>query len=432
MPISFEQAAIQAGNLNGLVGGAAAQLGQQNLGLLSDIYSRAAQLRAQQGAQAAQLAAQVANQSYANQQEGLMGLTRHQEILDQQRFARDRFESSLGPTSRDIWEAQQQQATKENLMRLQSQLHTQELSAAEDRKLDLMKQRYSELMSEGNPFNLSDEERNAAAMMLRTGIDPLELRRQNASARQMEMHTKQYEEAVFREKAVQQKIAQTDALTMDQRTSHIQLPDGTTATLVQTGFDQRGNPTYTQIKHESRPAVEKPVKPFDSAEAERLARMESKAAYPLDEEKRAEYEFKVYQREKAKWESQQGIGQGSGASQPSGFGGQTPTYNQQQQSEVKSRWESRRDLIRSASLPENAKRELLDQYARATQLLANYGYNPHLMPPHEQSLFNAISANIAMALGGQSPAGQPKMTGPAKNRSNRTLQEMWSDFRSGE
>jgi hypothetical protein len=232
---------------------------QQNQPRLADAYARLAQARAagsggnsQGAALAAQLMAQGNDRNYDRVQQSLNIDTQRQLQERDQELRQQQIAQAGMYTNAAAYNDDANLQSRAALMQLDQEMSQQALTFKEEQKLKVMQTRMREVRQDNS---LTDPEKAELITMLRTGVAPLEQRQQAAQARMQEQHAQLYEQQVAQQKRVKLKAAEFDAKTLPQRTVTIPMPEGGFATLVQTGVDQNGDPTYTQLKDEKQTQV---------------------------------------------------------------------------------------------------------------------------------------------------------------------------------
>lgn len=182
MPVVFEQPAPMAPDVT--EGGGMATQFSHDLGPLVSLYNnqasnrqagRNAAIAAGAHMQSAMIGAQVAEDQQATQD------SMHAAAI-QQADRHDQMQAAI---------ASQQMAHQRDMAMLHADLATQELSQKEQMRLGQMQTALSEVM---NDPTLTEQERHDAAMMLKTGIDPMVMRQRTAQAKKIEEQGRMVEE----------------------------------------------------------------------------------------------------------------------------------------------------------------------------------------------------------------------------------------------
>lgn len=282
MPISFEPAQPFAPGINAAFG--AAETWSRNLPALTQLYGQGNRLAFESGQADAdrRLRASLAHAEF-DERERLQTQAlqfRQREGADELAQRRGEAIARMQPSERDLFLAQnenlQQTAAQEarlqqqqQMAQLQASLQQQELSFKENIRLQEMRNRLAEVMSADF---LSDEEKMQAAFLLKTNIDPLELRQRNAQTQKLELAKQQMADQMAFQRVLQSGDQQAITQAFGSRVIPADPMSGRPAGYINSKGD------WEPLGSGGGKAAED--KPFDNANALKQAQAEADVAYP--------------------------------------------------------------------------------------------------------------------------------------------------------
>ena len=216
MPILYAQPAPP-----GAIGAAGeagrAEVMQQNTGLLAEMYMRAAQMRHQQAA--AELQMKTASAEGAADR----GLRWDLANLDHQLSPRDVFahDSRMALLQAGA-QAESQQINQR--ARLQAELSELELSQGERLRMQRLTQAKSEIAQALGEGRLTPEEADAALTQLTTGLNPLQMRENQAQLRGIELRNQMMQAEMAQQAQLQQQYGEFRAKGVAGRIGAVPLP----------------------------------------------------------------------------------------------------------------------------------------------------------------------------------------------------------------
>jgi hypothetical protein len=316
MPIVFEAPQPFSGAIS--AGYGAAEQQSRDLPAIASLYGQAAQIAQRANADAAdnqyRNAAALGQQRLQASEFGAQQEAQARQFDLSRQVAVEHANAQRFDQSLRAAEFQRAPEIQQRQFELRAELNQAELSQQENLRLKQL-QEYQGAIDADN--SLSDEEKADLKLQVQAKVSPLAHRKAKAEVMLAQQHAEEYKQQALQRESVTRMNAELDAKTAPQRTVEIDMGDGTTAKLFQTGYDQNGRPTYTQIKSEKPTKPEKPVTRFGDEHgifsfslAHKEAEAEAQKAYPKDNDaldpknpgKRADWYQKVmdrFQREHA-------------------------------------------------------------------------------------------------------------------------------------
>lgn len=220
MPIRYEPPQPLAPGLSAAYG--AAEVASRNLPAIASLYANRNRLEAEAGQFQAQLAQRAALSDQAtNQRAAEFGAEvsgRGREFAQQLTERRAEYAASREPGPRDYFLAQAEQAQQARRAELQNWLSQQEVGQAEQVRLQRMQNSLAEVMASPT---LQPHEKEALALQIRTGIDPVKQRLERQQGERQIALTDQAVQQGERIKKQELRQAELDAKTFDQRTAYV-------------------------------------------------------------------------------------------------------------------------------------------------------------------------------------------------------------------
>ena len=273
MPIVFQQPEPFAPQISMAYG--AAEQGRAAQAQMAQLYAAQGQMthQARQAQADRESAGNAAN--YRNLQTALLAAPEAEVARGRLQLARQAHQDSLMPTEADAFQAHaaaaRQQAAfqqQQQMAELEASLQRQALTHREEIRLQQQKTALAEVQTD--PL-LSKEEKQAVSLMLKTGIDPLEVRQRNAQLETRKLQMEQQKQAMAFQTALMEGSGAQMAAAIQKRI--VNIPDG------QGGVTQGWVDFEGRLNEIPRPKEEK-VKMKSEAEIHKEAKEIAEARHP--------------------------------------------------------------------------------------------------------------------------------------------------------
>lgn len=381
------------------------------------------------------------------------------------------FIAARQPSERDVFQANAQMAEQQQRAELQSWLGQQDLSQKETMRLQQMKGAVADIEASSLP----DEQKQAAIVQLRTGIDGYKVRQQAALTRDLEAQAKQREQLtisaaktamdsekvaamsaqernkpVYSERILNQVAAEVQDLqqqgllgpmTPQERDQFIkdeaaERDGGLLGHEHRLGAGKSEFIAHTKTDAGKGTAGKGVEKPFDTSKTVKDAQAEAELRVPIlskEEEtsdrlaKRADEAGKIFNEHKAAWETSQPSAQ----PKREAFGGRfkpKPPPTTEEHSKVENVagvvQQSRDELEARQDVPPEVKQQMLTAFGVAQQMLDAVGGDPKKLPESQKKMIEQFG-RAYQALGkGTVPPAPTGMPPPAQGEMRARIESL--------